>query len=36
MDLELLDKLLAERGEPSFRAKQVWDWAARGAGPTPR
>jgi 23S rRNA (adenine2503-C2)-methyltransferase len=32
MDLELLDKLLAEHGEPSFRARQVWDWAARGAG----
>ena len=23
---------LAERGEPSFRARQVWAWAARGAG----
>ena len=32
MDLELLDSLLAERGEPSFRARQVWRWAARGAG----
>jgi 23S rRNA (adenine2503-C2)-methyltransferase len=32
MDLELLNKLLAERGEPSFRAGQVWAWAARGAG----
>jgi len=32
MDLELLDKLLARRGEPSFRARQVWAWAARGAG----
>ncbi len=31
MDLELLDKLLADRGEPSFRARQVWSWAARGA-----
>jgi len=31
MDLELLDKLLAERGEPAFRARQVWAWAARGA-----
>src|SRR5947199_4225353 len=31
MDLELLDKTLADRGEPSFRARQVWGWAARGA-----
>jgi 23S rRNA (adenine2503-C2)-methyltransferase len=32
MDLELLDRRLAERGEPAFRARQVWEWAARGAG----
>ena len=32
MDLELLDKLLAQRGEPSFRARQIWAWTARGAG----
>ena len=32
MDLELLDRRLAERGEPSYRAAQVWEWAARGAG----
>jgi 23S rRNA (adenine2503-C2)-methyltransferase len=31
MDLELLGDVLAERGEPSFRAGQVWSWAARGA-----
>jgi 23S rRNA (adenine2503-C2)-methyltransferase len=31
MDLELLDTLLAERGEPPFRARQVWAWTARGA-----
>ncbi|MGI8580015.1 MAG: 23S rRNA (adenine(2503)-C(2))-methyltransferase RlmN [Solirubrobacteraceae bacterium] len=31
MDLDLLTKTLAERGEPGFRAKQVWEWAARGA-----
>ena len=31
MDLELLDKRLAELGEPGFRARQVWEWAARGA-----
>jgi 23S rRNA (adenine2503-C2)-methyltransferase len=32
MDLELLEQALAERGEPRFRAGQVWEWAARGAG----
>ena len=31
MDLERLDTLLAERGEPDFRSRQVWEWAARGA-----
>ena len=31
MDLELLERELTERGEPSFRARQVWEWAARGA-----
>jgi len=31
MDQELLDRTLAERGEPSFRALEVWKWAARGA-----
>lgn len=31
MDLALLEKTLAERGEPSYRARQVWAWAARGA-----
>jgi 23S rRNA (adenine2503-C2)-methyltransferase len=31
MDLELLDQTLAERGEPPFRARQVWAWAAKGA-----
>ena len=30
MDLKLLEQTLAERGEPSFRARQVWEWAARG------
>jgi 23S rRNA (adenine2503-C2)-methyltransferase len=29
VDLALLDDALA--GEPAFRAKQVWEWAARGA-----
>ena len=32
MDLQLLEKTLQERGEPRFRARQVWDWVARGAG----
>jgi 23S rRNA (adenine2503-C2)-methyltransferase len=32
MDLPLLEKVLADRGEPRFRAGQVWDWLARGAG----
>jgi 23S rRNA (adenine2503-C2)-methyltransferase len=32
MDLEQLDHTLAERGEPAFRARQVWAWATRGAG----
>ena len=31
MDLELLERELTERGEPAFRARQVWEWAARGA-----
>jgi len=31
MDLELLERTLAAAGEPAFRARQVWSWAARGA-----
>ena len=31
MDVELLDRLLAERGEPPYRGEQVREWAARGA-----
>jgi len=31
MDLELLERSLADAGEPAFRARQVWAWAARGA-----
>ena len=31
MDLELLERTLASAGEPAFRARQVWAWAARGA-----
>ena len=30
MDLRLLELALAERGEPAYRAGQVWEWAARG------
>jgi 23S rRNA (adenine2503-C2)-methyltransferase len=29
--LTLLDRTLAERGEPAYRARQVWEWTARGA-----
>jgi 23S rRNA (adenine2503-C2)-methyltransferase len=32
MDLALLDDRLSAAGEPRFRARQVWEWAARGAG----
>jgi 23S rRNA (adenine2503-C2)-methyltransferase len=32
MDLGLLERTLADAGEPSYRATQVWEWAARGAG----
>ena len=31
MDLTLLETTLRERGEPAFRARQVWEWTARGA-----
>jgi 23S rRNA (adenine2503-C2)-methyltransferase len=31
VDLRLLDETLRDRGEPAFRAGQVWEWAARGA-----
>ena len=31
MDLALLDATLTDRGEPRFRAAQVWAWLARGA-----
>jgi 23S rRNA (adenine2503-C2)-methyltransferase len=32
VDIALLERRLAERGEPAYRARQVWEWAARGAG----
>ena len=31
MDLALLERTLADRDEPAYRADQVWAWAARGA-----
>jgi 23S rRNA (adenine2503-C2)-methyltransferase len=31
VDRALLERSLSERGEPSYRAAQVWEWAARGA-----
>src|SRR6478609_4524421 len=31
MDLALLETTLRTRGEPAYRTRQVWDWAARGA-----
>jgi 23S rRNA (adenine2503-C2)-methyltransferase len=31
MDLALLEQTLAERGEPAYRSRQVWEWTARGA-----
>jgi 23S rRNA (adenine2503-C2)-methyltransferase len=30
MDLDLLEETLADRGEPAYRARQVWRWVARG------
>ena len=32
MDRDLLAAVLADAGEPSYRASQVWEWVARGAG----
>ncbi len=31
MDLALLESKLSELGEPAYRARQVWKWAAQGA-----
>ncbi len=31
MDIRLLDETLAAAGQPAFRARQAWSWAARGA-----
>ena len=30
MDLRLLETTLAERGQPPYRARQVWEWTSRG------
>jgi 23S rRNA (adenine2503-C2)-methyltransferase len=32
VDLALLERTLAERGEPAYRARQVWEWTSRGVG----
>ena len=31
MDVALLERALAEEGQPSYRSQQIWEWAARGA-----
>jgi 23S rRNA (adenine2503-C2)-methyltransferase len=31
VDLALLDRTLADLGEPAYRARQVWEWTVRGA-----
>jgi 23S rRNA (adenine2503-C2)-methyltransferase len=31
MDLTRLETTLADRGEPAYRRRQVWEWTARGA-----
>jgi 23S rRNA (adenine2503-C2)-methyltransferase len=31
VDLALVSRTLAERGEPEYRTAQIWEWAARGA-----
>ncbi len=31
MDRALLERRLAEQGQPTYRAVQVWEWAARGS-----
>ena len=30
VDLALLEQTLTDRGQPSYRARQVWEWIARG------
>src|SRR4051794_2248875 len=31
MDIALLESTMTDRGEPAYRTRQVWEWAARGA-----
>jgi 23S rRNA (adenine2503-C2)-methyltransferase len=31
MDIELLESTMKECGEPPYRTRQVWEWAAKGA-----
>ena len=31
MDLKLFERHVAELGQPAYRARQVWEWTARGA-----
>jgi 23S rRNA (adenine2503-C2)-methyltransferase len=31
MDFELLERTLADFGEPAYRGRQIWRWAAQGA-----
>ena len=31
VDVDVLETRLAELGEPSYRARQIWEWVARGA-----
>ena len=31
MDVNLVEETLADLGEPAYRARQVWEWTARGA-----
>ncbi|HZE06048.1 MAG TPA: hypothetical protein VE127_12535, partial [Solirubrobacteraceae bacterium] len=31
MDLELLETTLGDLGQPAYRERQVWRWAAQGA-----
>ena len=31
MDIALLESTMSDRGEPAYRTRQVWEWAARGA-----
>jgi 23S rRNA (adenine2503-C2)-methyltransferase len=31
MDMQLLERTLSDLGEPAYRARQVWGWAAQGS-----